>query len=81
MSSWDEWRDLTLEQREYSLFRVLESLDQKLINTETETIERISNCDKRFKVIENRKIFDQAKAFIGGIIGGALIILGKILFK
>ncbi len=63
--SWEEWRDLKEDQRQYRLHNILNSMNSRL-------------CDRdiRIKKLENRKWLDRSASFAGGIIGGFLAALG-----
>ena len=38
MSSWEEWNGLTEEQRQYSLYKTLQSLDNRLSSVENRKV-------------------------------------------
>lgn len=40
------------------------------------TYDTIQDINKRVKKLENRRLFESAKSFAGGIIGGAAAIIG-----
>ena len=40
------------------------------------TYDTLQDINKRVKKLENRKFWDSAKSFAGGLIGGAVAILG-----
>lgn len=40
------------------------------------TYDTLQDINKRVKKLENRKFFDSAKSFAGGVIGGAAAIIG-----
>lgn len=74
MPSWEEWNEqLSEEQRQYSLYKILESIDKKLKSREVE-------CGKRFAKLETRKKWNSAESLCGGIIGGILAIIGSWAF-
>ncbi|MBW2624258.1 MAG: hypothetical protein JRD68_15225 [Deltaproteobacteria bacterium] len=74
MPSWEEWNaQLTEEQRQYSLYKILESINVKLS-------EREEICGKRFSHLEKRKKWNSAESLFGGIIGGILAIIGSWAF-
>jgi len=81
MPSWEEWNNLTPEQRDYSLFKTLGSIDRKLMENKDATETRVVDCEKRFKKIESQKFFNRAASFLGGIVGGVIAIVGKFLFE
>lgn len=77
MPSWEEWNEqLTEEQRKYSLYKILESMDKKL----SVCPERFKECNGRFQGLENRKKFDTGVSAFFGLVGGAVAMLGKKLF-
>jgi len=65
MPSWEEWNGLKEDQRQYSLYKILDSMDNRL-------------CDRdiRIKRLENRKWIDRFSSGVGGVVGGCLAILG-----
>jgi len=65
MPSWEEWNGLKEDQRQYSLYKVLDSMDNRL-------------CDRNDRItkLENRKWTNRAASFAGGVFGGALAVLG-----
>jgi len=81
MPSWEEWSELSQEQRDYSLFRTLGSIDGRLMDAESGLDARTVVCGKRFKGIENQRLFNKAVSFLGGIFGGAAVVIGKYIFK
>ena len=58
INNWEAWQELTREQRDYELFRILHNLDRRLAS------------------LERRPWFDKGLIFCGGILGGALAVLG-----
>jgi len=77
---WDEWKNLTQEQREYEQYRIL-----NFVHAETKAIrhacsKRMEECSGKFRCIEDsvekKKWWDRTAAGGGGIIGGALAYLG-----
>jgi len=77
MPSWEEWNEqLTEEQRSYSLYKILESMNQKMAACP----ERLSVCNARFKKIEDRKKLDTGVSAGFGLGGGALAVFCKWLF-
>jgi len=78
MPSWEEWNEqLSEEQRQYSLYKILQSMDGKL----AQCPERYNQCDQRFRKLENRKWIDRASSGLGGVIGGILAVIGKTLIR
>ena len=75
MPEWNEWYGLTQDQRDYSLYKILESMDKKL----SACPERFRICDERFGKIERRKRFDTTVSGGMGLFGGALTWLGQKL--
>jgi len=74
MPSWEEWNSqLTEEQRQYSLYKTLESINDKLA-------EREIVCGKRFDKLEKGKKWNTAESLIGGIIGGIITVIGGWTF-
>lgn len=72
--SWEEWNEqLSDEQRSYSLYKILESMDKKL----SACPERFRICDERFGKIERRKKLDTGVSGFFGLIGGASVMLIK----
>ena len=81
MPSWEEWNlQLTEEQRQYSLYKILESINAKLATKELECSERELECSKKFRRLEKRKKWNSAESFFGGIIGGIFAIIGSWVF-
>ena len=79
--SWEEWRTLSEEVKEYTQLGILDSIDKRLLTIEESADSRSRACDIRFKKLENRKAFDKVSSFFGGVFGGTLAMLGKSLFK
>lgn len=74
MPSWEEWNaQLTEEQRQYSLYKILGSINKKLA-------EREENCGERFARLEKRKKWNSTESLLGGIIGGILAVIGSWAF-
>lgn len=80
MPSWDEWHGLTEEQREYSLYKTLDSINHKIQSDDALCLERKGTCDARFEKIEKRKLYHMAASTIGGIIGGIIAVIGGWAF-
>ena len=87
MPTWEEWdKQLTEEQRRYSLYKVLSDLYAR-------DCERTELCDGRLKHclglfreheaeitgLKNRKKFDTTISGVFGLVGGALAMIGKKL--
>lgn len=67
MPSWEEWNEqLSQGQRDYSLYKVLESLNDKM-----------HSCIKDIGVLKTEKIPNRIRSVLGGIGGGAVVFLGK----
>jgi len=77
MPSWEEWNEqLTEEQRNYSLYKILDSMEKQFCNRDIICQEH----HDRIKKLENRKLIDRVASGFGGIIGGCAAALGlKIL--
>jgi len=74
MPSWEEWNSqLTDEQRQYSLYKILESINKKLADRE-------ESCGERFTRLEKRKKWNSTESLFGGIIGGILAVIGSWAF-
>lgn len=57
-------------------------LYENLLDVKEQTCGQIKACDERFAKIENRKWWSAAWSAIGGVIGGAAAVIGKMaLFK
>lgn len=82
MPSWEEWNEqLTEEQRKYSLYKILESINKKLVEREKVCEMRLEKvCGQRLKKLETRKKWNSAESLLGGIIGGILAIIGGWAF-
>lgn len=80
MPSWDEWHGLTEEQREYSLYKTLDAINQKVQGYDTLCGERKETCDSRFEKIEHRKLYHMAASTVGGVIGGIIAVIGGWTF-
>lgn len=65
--SWDEWRDLTDDQREYSLYMTLKAIH-----------ECHNKLASRIEKLESRKWFNSAIQFGGALLGGAIAVIGYI---
>lgn len=77
MPSWEEWNEqLSDEQRQYSLYKVLDSLDNRISCREDECEKRMVICKNEFESLKKRKWFDRGAALVGGAISGALGALG-----
>lgn len=77
MPTWEEWNEqLTEEQRKYSLYKILQSLEQRSIQQCASCATRLDGCDKRFKKLERRKWFDRGVAIVTGVISGIATALG-----
>jgi len=77
MPSWEEWNEqLTNEQRQYSLYKVLADLDKRELIRDELCSTRLIVCDGRFKVLEKRKWLDRGSAVAGGFVSGLLGALG-----
>lgn len=79
--SWDEWKGLTEDAKQYEQHRLLISihdrLDQRIIDcTATHTI-----VNSEINKLKNRKIIDKAASFAGGVVGGVATWLSSIFFK
>ncbi len=71
MPTWEEWNEqLTAEQRQYSIYKVLASLDSRVAQT----------CD-RVADLEKGKWKNRGVAGIGGVIGGFVAVISTRLFK
>ena len=74
MPSWEEWSlQLTEEQRQYSVYKLLESVNNQLRTQE-------AACAGRFAKLEKRKKWNTAESLLGGIIGGIMAIIGSWAF-
>lgn len=68
--SWEEWNEqLTKEQREYSLYKILQSVDS-----------RLNKYDADIKVLKNRKTADKGYAMGAGLVGGFIAVLTKSIW-
>jgi len=82
MPTWEEWNvQLSQEQRDYSLFKILESMDSKLSTRCATCAQRLKDCEDRFKTIEKRKWIDRACSAGGGVVGGFMAVIGLKAFK
>jgi hypothetical protein len=81
MPSWDEWNgQLSEEQRQYSLYKILESLNKKMADGNLNCQNRELDCNLRFNKIEKHKWWNPVAASIGGIIGGIITVIGGWAF-
>ena len=80
--SWEEWNEqLTQEQRHYSLYKILQSMDKKLSEKDLQCKGQIKECRDKFEKLEKRKAIDKGYAVGSGFIGGFVAMLAKTLFK
>ena len=72
--SWEEWdTQLSDDQRKYSLYKTLKSINDELSN-------RNKLYDARFKILEARKKLNTVESLVGGVVGGIIAILGGWAF-
>ena len=74
---WDEWNGLTREQQAYSLYKTLQSMNEKLNHCP----DQLRICGDRFDKLERRKRFDTSVAGTTGLFGGILAWLGSKIFS
>lgn len=81
MPDWDEWNSLKEDARQYSLFKVLTDIYQKMDCQHKECQARLPKCEKRIDSLEKRigrkKYLNTAIVSGSGIAGGALAYLGS----
>ena len=73
MPSWDEWDNLTEDQRNYKKYEVLVSVTRHLAET---CPKRIDICNAHFAKLDKRKWWDRGAALAGGFASGLLGALG-----
>lgn len=82
MPTWEEWSSLSDDQRMYAQFRAMVRGEERMENIERTLNTRIVVCQGSFEQIEAqfkmKKWGDRASNLMGGVIGGAVIILGYI---
>ena len=77
MPDWNEWsKELTEEQRMYSLYKILCELTEQMIQRDNVCAAREKICSAHFEKIEERRWFDRVASFLGGIVGGVATMLG-----
>ena len=81
MPTWKEWsEELTEDQRRYSTYKVLDSLDTMLSCQNEQCLKTALACDARMKTLERRKWMDRLMSVLFGILAGVGSTLG-IKFK
>ena len=68
-----EFEQLPTETQRVVLFKAVVDLGNKFD-------ERVPDCRKRFRELERQKKWNMAASGGGGIVGGFLAVLGKVLF-
>jgi len=81
MPSWAEWNEqLSEEQRKYSLYKTLESINSQLAERDKSCVARETICIAHFQKLDRRKKWNSAESMLGGIIGGILAVIGGWAF-
>jgi len=73
MPSWEQWRELSEDARQYEFHRILSGILDRLKD-------QPRTCEKRFAKLEKRKKWNSAESLIGGIFGGILTVIGGWAF-
>ena len=77
---WDEWRDLTTEQKEYELYKILNFVHAETQDIKETCQKRINICSQEFdcikKEIDSKRFIERVITGGTGLIGGALAYLG-----
>lgn len=76
MPDWDEWKGLTQDQRDYSLYKVLTELSRQECTRDATCSKRLIECNTHFEKLEKRKWLDRGAAIAGGAVAGLLGALG-----
>jgi len=72
MPSWEEWRELSQDQRDYSLYKVLVDLYHRERDRDNLCRERGAEIE----ILKKRKICDRTVAAVVGAVTGVLTALG-----
>jgi len=91
--SWEEWNEqLTQEQRHYSLYKILQSMDAKMSCKDIQCKTRVEHCEKEFliidrkldgmkEVIRKRRVTDKVFAAATGLVGGFLAFFTEKIMR
>ena len=87
MPTWEEWdKQLTEEQRRYSLYKVLSDLYSRDCERTELCDGRLNHClglfqehDKSIESLKKRKGIDTTFSGLMGFVGGAVMVIGKKL--
>lgn len=82
MPTWEEWKNLSYDQREYSQYKILCELAQHDSSSDTLCASRVAECGERFQALDGkiekvarRKWLDKmVSAIIGAAVGVATAI-------
>jgi len=55
MPDWDEWKSLSVDQREYSKFKIIQDMNTRLIDIHQKCDSRQTECGKCFMSVKDAK--------------------------
>lgn len=76
MPSWEEWNNLTDDQRRYSKFKILHDLYFKIDCQHIACENRLPLCEKRMEKLEKQKWMNRLTSVFFGILAGICTVLG-----